>query len=110
MSNHDKTATAIEAGTPGYAQMEHKGELVSWHPIALGHSFSGGPPGWTVTDARAKFIDKWADGDARVTPGTFTDDEIEFRAGQWEDGNGPHILRGDRNPAFAARIRALKSR
>jgi hypothetical protein len=107
-NNHEKTATAIEAGTPGYAQMEHDGELVSWHPIALGHSFSGGPPGWTVTDARAKFIDKWAKGEASVTPGTFSDDQIEHRASQWEHGNGPHISPGHRDPQFAADILTLK--
>jgi hypothetical protein len=107
MSIHDETAAAIDAHIPGHAQMARGGDerdVVSWHA----HSFTETRySGWGTRDARCAFIDAWAKGEARVTAGTFSDHEILHRAEQWEHGNGPHIDRGNKNPAFADQIRKL---
>jgi hypothetical protein len=107
MSIHDETAQAIEANEPGYAQMargDNIHDIVSWH----GHTFTEAMPStWTVAEARAAFIDAWANGKARVTEGTFTNDQIRQRAEQWEHGHGPHIRRSFKDPTFAEQIRVL---
>ena len=107
MSIHDEIAAAIDANVPGHAQMARGGnghDIVSWHD----HGFTETRySDWDTRDARCAFIDAWARGKARVTPGTFSDHEILHRAEQWEHGNGPHIDRGHRNPAFAEQVRRL---
>jgi hypothetical protein len=107
MSIHDQVAAAIEANEPGHAQMTRGGnghDIVSWH----GHTFTETMhSGWDTEDARCAFIDGWASGTARVTAGTFSDDQILHRADQWEHGNGPHIDRGFENPVFAGQVRQL---
>ena len=42
-----------------------------------------------------------------MSPGTFTAEQLERRAREHEHGNGPGILRGASDAAFAERIRAL---
>src|SRR5919106_168907 len=107
MSIHSETAAAIDAKVPGYAQMRRGGnghDIVSWH----GHGFTETMySGWDTRDARCAFIDAWARGKARVTAGTFSDHQILHRAEQWEHGNGPHIDRGHKDPAFAEQVRRL---
>jgi hypothetical protein len=107
MSIHEETAAAIDAKVPGHAQMTRGGnghDIVSWH----GHGFTETMySGWDTGDARCAFIDAWAKGMARVTAGTFSDYQILHRAEQWEYGNGPHIDRGHKNPAFAEQVRQL---
>jgi hypothetical protein len=107
MSIHEETAAAIDAKVPGHAQMTRGGDghdIVSWH----GHGFTETMySGWDTGDARCAFIDAWAKGVARVTAGTFSDYQILHRAEQWEYGNGPHIDRGHKNPAFAEQVRQL---
>ena len=107
MSVHGETAAAIDARVPGFAQMARGGnghDIVSWH----GHGFTETMySGWDTRDARCAFIDAWARGKARVTAGTFSDHQILHRAEQWEHGNGPHIDRGHKDPAFAEQIRRL---
>jgi len=105
--SHEEVAAEIDKGTPGFAQMEHDNVTISWHPVLGGHSFSGWPGSWNVTQARYIFIEKWAVGEARVSPGTFSADDIEKRASQWEHGNGWNIGRGHTNPQFARQIRSL---
>ena len=112
MNWHEITKKAIKKGKPGYAQMKHQGGLVSWHPLIRVkkpklRTFTGGPTSWRVQDARAKFIDKWAKGNARVTPNTFSAEDIGRRARQWYHGRGPHIRRGHKNPEFAKKIMEL---
>jgi hypothetical protein len=107
VSIHDEVAAAIEADQPGYAQMARGKDgydIVSWHINTFTETVYSG---WDAIDARCAFIDRWAVGTARVTAGTFSDDQILHRADQWEHGNGPHIDRGFNNPAFAGQIRAL---
>jgi hypothetical protein len=107
MSIHDETAAAIAANEPGHAQMirgNNPHDIVSWHAHTFSESMQSS---WDATEARCAFIDAWAKGKARVTTGTFSDDQILQRADQWEFGNGPHIDRGHRDPTFAALIRRL---
>jgi hypothetical protein len=107
MSIHDEIAAAIDANVPGHAQMRRGGnghDVVSWR----GHTFTETRhSGWDTREVRCAFIDAWAKGTARVTAGTFSIDQVLHRAEQWEHGNGPHIDRGHRDPAFAEQIRRL---
>jgi hypothetical protein len=106
MCIHDQTAAAIAAQRPGYAQMarDDPGDLVSWH----GQDFSETRlSGWDRRDARCGLIDAWARGEARVTPGTFSETQILHRAEQWQHGRGRHIPRGQSDPALARQIRKL---
>jgi hypothetical protein len=107
MSIHDETAAAIEANEPGYAQMTRGAnghDIVSWHRYTFSETMYSS---WDATDARCAFIDAWAKGQARVTDGTFSDEQILHRASQWAYGSGPHIVNGHRNPEFAEQIRGL---
>jgi hypothetical protein len=106
MCIHDQTAAAIAKHRPGYAQMTRTdpGDIVSWH----GQGFSETKlSGWDRRDARCALIDAWACGQARVTPGTFSEIQILHRAEQWQHGCGRHITRGRCDPELARRIRQL---
>lgn len=107
MSIHDEVTAAIDANEPGYAQMTRGKDgydVVSWHRHTFTETIQSH---WNTTDARCAFIDAWAKGKARVTAGTFSNEQILHRADQWEHGNGPHIDRGFNNAAFAEQIRLL---
>jgi hypothetical protein len=113
---HDRVRARIEAGVPRHAQADIGGHTVSLHPgpFGLGTTFSGqlavrrplslGP---RIGYVRGVMIDLWVRGEALVSPGTFTAAQLERRAREHEHGNGPGILQGARDPAFAERIRAF---
>jgi hypothetical protein len=109
VSIHDRVREKIEAGVPCYAQATIGGHTISMHPdyTGFGMTFSGGlfGPHQDMPWVRAVMIDLWVRGKARVSPMTFSRKELEWRAGEHEHGNGPDIIKGDRNAAFAKQIR-----
>lgn len=114
MTIHDRVRARIEAGEPGHAQATVNGQLVSMHPglLGLGLVVSGNvvvrrplAGGDRLGYAVGMMIDLWVRGEALVSPGTFTAQQLLRRAQEHEDGNGPGILRGTRDAAFARQIR-----
>jgi hypothetical protein len=116
MTIHDRVRDKIEAGEPCHAQATINGQLVSMHPGFTGFdmTFSGNlvvrrplASGDRLGYARGVMIDLWVRGEAAASPGTFTAEQLERRAREHEHGNGPGILRGAGDAAFAERIRAF---
>lgn len=105
---HQRVANRIARGISCNAQARIDGTLVSYHPNLIGMGCTH-----TLSDGKSKhprlvgkMIDRWVQGkeDCKVSPNTFTLQQLIARAEQYRFGNGPGIDQGDRNPDFASAI------
>lgn len=108
MNIHDKVRAKIEAGASCYAQGRIDGKIVSLHPqfLGFGMTVSGDIVGseYTYHDIKALLIDDWVLGHAIAGPQTFALKELEHRASEHHYGNGPGIIRGDKDEEMAQKI------